>query len=215
MKYLFVSDERVVQQHYKRGITFRLTGAVILFAAVVQVPVMVMAGLGWMRRHDEIARQNELRAEANDLQTANAPLADVRRKLAQIRQWEPILRNRIPISALLHLIEASMPASAVLDSITIESEQFDRLPVPGGVFRVPGNYRLVLQCLERPEGGDAVQALGEALQKGLPSGSELVHSDQTGKRADGLVQFSLQYSIKPTGNYFGLGVKKISEPDTL
>jgi hypothetical protein len=215
MKHLFVSDERVVQQHYRRGIIFRLAGALILFTAFLQVPVLLLAGLSWKRYHDEQLTRNDLRAEANSLQVANAPLNDIRRKLDQIRQWEPIVRNRLPISGLLHAIEDSMPASAVLDSIAIESEQFERVPVGGGIFRVAGNYRLVLQGLERAGDVDAVQALAKALQKCLPSKSELVNTDRMEKRADGLVPFSLQYSIKPDGNYFGLGVKKISEPDTL
>jgi hypothetical protein len=215
MRHLFVSDERVVQQRYRRGIIFRLAGALILFTAFLQVPVLLLAGLSWKRYHDEQSTRNDLRAETNSLQVANTPLNDIRRKLDQIRQWEPIVRNRLPISGLLHAIEGAMPASAVLDSIEIESEQFERVPVAGGIFRVPGNYRLVLQGLERSGDGDAVQALAKALQKCLPSKSELVHTDRMEKRADGFVQFSLQYSIKPDGNYFGLGVKKISEPDTL
>jgi hypothetical protein len=215
MKHLFVSEERLIQQQYRRGIIFRLAGALILFATFLQLPALLLAGLSWKRHHDEESTRNKLRAEVNNLQQANMPLNDVRRKLDQIRQWEPILRNRLPISALLHAIENSMPANAVLDSIAIESEQFERVPVPGGVFRVPGSYRLVLQGLERLGEGDAAQTLAEAFQKCLPARSELVHTDRSEKRADGFVQFALQYSIKPDGNYFGLGVRKISELDTL
>jgi hypothetical protein len=215
MKHLFVSDKRLLQQQYRRGIIFRLAGVLILFAAFLQLPALLLAGLSWKRHHDEESTRNELRTEANDLQQANTPLNDVRRKLDQIRQLEPILRNRLPVSALLHAIENSIPPNAVLDSIAIESEQFERVQVPGGVFRVPGSYRLVLQGLERRGEGEAGQTLSEALQKCLPSRSELVHTDRSEKRTDGFVQFSLQYSIKPDGNYFGLGVRKISEPDTL
>src|SRR5215469_15756923 len=215
MKHLFVSNERLIQQQYRRGIIFRLAGVLILFTAFLQLPALLLAGSSWKRHQDEESSRNELRAEANNLQQANTPLNDVRRKLEKIRQWEPILRNRLPISALLHAIENSMPANAVLDSIAIESEQFERVPVPGGVFRVPGSYRLVLQGLERLGEGDAAQTLTEAFQKCLPARSELVHTDRSEKRADGFVQFALQYSIKPDGNYFGLGVRKISELDTL
>lgn len=215
MKHLFVSNERLIQQQYRRGIIFRLVGALILLAAFLQLPASLLAGLSWKRHHDEESRRNELLAEAGSLQQANTPLNDIRRKLDQIRQWEPILRNRLPVSALLHAIENSMPANAVLDSIAIDSEQFERVPVPGGVFRVPGSYRLVLQGLARLGDSDAVQTLAGALQKCLPSRSELVHTDRLEKRSDGLEQFSLQYSIEPDGNYFGLGVRKISEPDTL
>ena len=215
MKHLFVSDKRLIQQQYRRGIIFRVAGVLILFAAFLQLPALLLAGLSWKSHHDQESTRNELRAEVNNLQQANTSLNDLRRKLDQIRQWEPILRNRLPVSALLHAIENSIPPNAVLDSIEIESEQFERVPVPGGVFRVPGSYRLVLQGLERWEEGEAAQTLTEALQKCLPPRSELVHTDRSEKRADGFVQFSLQYSIKPDGNYFGLGVRTVSEPDTL
>jgi hypothetical protein len=214
MKHLFVSDKCLIQQQYRRGIIFRVAGVLILFAAFLQLPALLLAGLSWKCHHDQESTRNELRAEVDDLQQANTPLNDLRRKLDQIRQWEPILRNRLPVSALLHAIENSIPPNAVLDSIEIESEQFERVPVPGGVFRVPGSYRLVLQGLERWEGA-AAHTLAEALQKCLPPRSELVRTDRSEKRADGFVQFSLQYSIKPDGNYFGLGVRTVSEPDTL
>jgi hypothetical protein len=89
MKHLFVSDERLIQQQYRRGIIFRLTGVLILFATFLQLPALLLAGLSWKRHHDEESTRNELRAEVNNLQKANTPLNDVRRKLDQIRQWDP------------------------------------------------------------------------------------------------------------------------------
>jgi hypothetical protein len=150
-----------------------------------------------------------------ELQKSNGPLKETRQKLSQIRQWEPILYHRIPVSSLLNAVQISIPQNAVLDSISVEAEQFDRLPVQGGVYRVPKNYRVVLQGLERPGGGDALQSFNEALQKHLPTGSELVRAERLDLRSDGNVSFLLQYSVKPTGNYFGLGLKKIAEPDNL
>ena len=89
MKHLFVSDKRLLQQQYRRGIIFRLAGVLILFAAFLQLPALLLAGLSWKRHHDEESTRYELRTEANDLQQANTPLNDVRRKLDQIRQLEP------------------------------------------------------------------------------------------------------------------------------
>jgi hypothetical protein len=149
------------------------------------------------------------------LREQNRPLNEVRQDLSQIRQWEPIFRSRIPVSALLSAIENSIPANAVLDSISIESDQYDQTPVPGGIYRVPTNYRVVIQGLEKIGVDDTAQLFADALQKRLPSASELVHSERLQKRSDDLIPFLLEYSVKPTGNYFGLGLKKISEPDSL
>jgi hypothetical protein len=83
------------------------------------------------------------------------------------------------------------------------------------MYRVPRSYRLDLQGLERAHQGDGLQIFSDALQKRLPSGSELMRSERLEQRRDDTVPFVLQYSVKPSGNYFGLGLKKIAEPDNL
>ena len=103
----------------------------------------------------------------------------------------------------------------MLDTISIEAEQFEHLPVLGGTYRVPRDYRVVLQGLERSGQGDGSQAFSDALQKRFPTGSELIRSERLEQRSDGTVPFLLQYSVKPSGNYYGLGLKKIAEPDNL
>ena len=171
--------------------------------------------LSWKQFQDRNAEQTSLRIELGELHKADIPLRETRQKLSQIRQWEPILNNRIPISSLLNAIQVSIPQNAVLDTISIEAEQFDHLPVLGGTYRVPRDYRVVLQGLERSGQGDGSQAFSDALQKRFPTGSELIRSERLEQRSDGTVPFLLQYSVKPSGNYYGLGLKKIAEPDNL
>ena len=66
-------------------------------------------------------------------------------------------------------IQVSIPQNAVLDTISIEAEQFEHLPVLGGTYRVPRDYRVVLQGLERSGQGDGSQAFSDALQmRNLP-----------------------------------------------
>jgi hypothetical protein len=215
MRYLFVSPEKVSQDQYRHGPVFRLAGVLLLLGLVLQVPLLYLGLLTWKQFLDRNAEQTSLRIELGELQKADIPLRETRQKLAQIRQWEPILNNRIPISSLLNAIQVSIPKNAVLDTISIEAEQFDHLPVAGGTYRVPRDYRLVLQGLERPGGGDALQVFSDALQKRFPTGSELARSECLEPRSDGSVPFLLQYSVKPSGNYYGLGLRKIAEPDNL
>jgi len=215
MRYLFVSSEKVAQDQYRHGSIFRFAGALLLLGAVLQIPLLSLAVLSWKRFQDQRAEQSSLRTEWGELQNKNIPLRETRQKLAQIRQWEPILYNRIPTSSLLNAVQVSIPQNAVLDSISIEAEQFDQLPVQGGTYRVPRSYRLVLQGLERAHQGDGLQIFSDALQKRLPTGSELMRSERLEQRSDDTVPFVLQYSVKPSGNYFGLGLKKIAEPDNL
>jgi hypothetical protein len=63
--------------------------------------------------------------------------------------------------------------------------------------------------------GNALPRKKDALKKRLPTGSELIRSERLERRSEGTVPFLLQYSVKPSGNYFGLGLKKIAEPDHL
>ena len=167
MRYLFVSPEKIFQDHYRHGPVFRFAGMLLLFGLVLQVPLIYSAALSWKQYQDRVAEQSLLRTELGELQKADIPLRETRQKLAQIRQWEPILYNRIPISSLLNAVQISIPQNAVLDSISIEAEQFDRLPVRGGTYRVPRDYRLVLQGLEKPGGRQALQIFCDALQKRL------------------------------------------------
>jgi hypothetical protein len=215
MRYLFVSSEKVSRDQYRHGPIFRLAGVLLLLGLVLQAPLFFLGVLSLKQFEDRNAEQASLRIERGELQKADIPLRETRQKLAQIRQWEPILNNRIPISSLLNAIQVSIPQNAVLDTISIEAEQFDHLPVLGGMYRVPRDYRLVLQGLERAGGGDALLAFSDALQKRFPTGSELMRSERLEKRSDGSVPFLLQYSVKPSGNYYGLGLRKIAEPDNL
>lgn len=215
MRYLFVSPEKVSQDQYRHGPVFRLAGVLLLLGIVLQVPVLFLGVLSWKQFQDRNAEETALRIELSELQKADIPLRETRQKLAQIRQWEPILNNRIPVSSLLSAIQVSIPQNAVLDTISIEAEQFDHLPVVGGMYRVPRAYRLVLQGSERPGGGDMLQVFSNDLQKRFPTGSELMRSERLELRNDGSVPFLLQYSVKPSGNYYGLGLRKISEPDNL
>ena len=215
MRYLFVSPEKISQDQYRHGPIFRFAGMLLLFGMLLQIPLTCSCILSWKQLQDRVVEQSVLRIELGELQKADNPLRETRQKLAQIRQWEPILYNRIPISSLLNAVQISIPHNAVLDSVSIEAEQFDHLPVRGGTYRVPRDYRLVLQGLEKPGGGEALQAFCDALQKRLPTGSELMRSERLEQRSDGNVPFLLQYSVKPSGNYFGLGLKKIAEPDNL
>jgi hypothetical protein len=215
MKYLFVSPERVSHDQYRHGPIFRLAGMLLLLGIGLQVPLLILGLLSWKQVKAGREEQSSLRTEWEELQKANLPLKETRIKLAQIRQWQPILYNRIPISSLLHAVQVSIPPNAVLDSISVEAEQFDRLPVQGGTYRVPKNYRLVLQGVETKSVGDTLQTFCDSLQKRLPTGSELVRSEQLNQRGDGNVPFLLQYSVKPSGNYHGLELTKIAEPDNL
>jgi hypothetical protein len=151
------------------------------------------------------------------MERRSSPGADWRviQAARQIRQWEPILRNRIPSGAILSAIQKGIPSDVVLDSIIIETANHQAIPVIGGIYRVPQDYRLSLQLAAKAGSMEAIDRFKDNLRKILPPDSELLRTIPVDKRADGLVFSEVQYSIKPTGNYLSLGLTKISEPDSL
>jgi hypothetical protein len=215
VKNLFVSSDRVAVQNYRTGLPFRVAATVIFAGMLLQMPLIVSGVMMWRRYQGAQDQREMLRAETDNLQAKLAPLQETKRKLQQIHQWEPIFKGRLPVSAILSVVEKSIPEQAVLGSISIEADQFDRVPVNGGVYRVPANYRLVLQGETRPEQGEAVQMLSEALLRHLPPGSEEIRNERQPRTAGNFNLFVLQYSIKPNGNYFGMGVQRLADPDPL
>ena len=215
MKNLFVSSERVAVQNYRTGLLFRAAAVVIFAGILLQVPLIVSAVMTWRRYQGAQDQREMLGEETKNLLAQLAPLQETKRKLQQIHQWEPIFKRRLPVSAILGVVEKSIPDQAVLGSVSIEADQFDRVPVNGGVYRVPANYRLVLQGETRPEHGEAVQIFSETLLRRLPPGSEEIRNERQPRGTGDFNLFVLQYSIKPNGNYFGMGVQRLADPDPL
>ena len=153
-------------------------------------------------------------ATANDLQNGLSALRDTRQKLGQIQQWEPIIKGRLPCSAVLAAIEQTVPSDVVLEKIAIESARFQALPVAGGTYRVPEAYSLSIQGDLKFGHADELEVFTSELKKRLPVGSAVLRSKLL-EGTQSLVPFILVYSIIPAGNYAPLGVQRISDPDRL
>ena len=215
MKHLFISRERILLQRYKHDRVFRVAGSLLLATTFLQVPLGVFGFFLWNRFQAESTAQSQIGIRTADLQSQNAKLREVRQKLGQIRQWEPILRNRIPTSAILSAIQKGIPSDVALDSILVETGNYQAISTVGGTYRVPQDYMLLLQATAKSGSDGAVDRFKASLAKILPPGSQLLRTWQLDKRPDGLFPIQIQYSIKPTGNYLNLGLTKISEPDSL
>ncbi|MGA8477078.1 MAG: hypothetical protein WB696_03890 [Chthoniobacterales bacterium] len=215
MKHLFVSPEKILGQRYKHDRGFRAAGFLLIAMVFLQLPLGVLGCFLWNRCQEQSAIQSQNRIRAVDLQSRNENLHDVRQKIGQIRQWEPILRSRIPSGAILSAIQKGIPPDVVLDSVAIETGDYQVVPVTGGTYRVPKDYMLLLQATAKTDSASAIDRFKDSLAKILPPGTELLRTSRLDKRSDGLIPIQMQYSIKPTGNYLSLGLTKISEPDSL
>ena len=214
MKNLFLSPERITLRSYQRELVFRAVGLIVLLTAFLQLPILFLAFTAWRDHQAQTDRKAQLLATENDLQSKLVAFKDTRQKLGQIQQWEPIIRGRLPCSAVLAAIEQTVPADAVLEKISIEASRFQALPVVGGTYRVPEVYTLSLQGTLKFGHADELEGFTNELKRRLPAGSQLVRSKLL-EGTDNLVPFLLVYSITPAGNYSTLGVQRIADPDRL
>jgi len=214
MKNLFLSPERIVLRSYQRELIFRVVGLIVLVTGLVQLPALFFAFTTWRDYQALTDKKGQLVAAANELQTRLVALKDARQKLSQIQQWEPIIRGRLPCSAVLAAIEQTVPADAVLEKIGIESSRYQALPVAGGTYRVPELYTLSIQGSLKFGHADELEAFTNELKKRLPVGAQVLRSKLL-EGTESLVPFLLVYSITPAGNYSALGVQRIADPDRL
>jgi hypothetical protein len=215
MRYLFISPEKSTFHRYRRDLVFRIAGVLIVVGVLAQVPLLAFGVLTWLRLDQQTRRRTAIASQTDELSRLDLPLKDVRQQLAQIRQWEPIIRHRLPVSAILGGLEASIPDKVVIDSVTLEADQYDRVSVNGGTYRAPTNYRIIIQGKAQPTSPDAVQQFADKLRIRLPAEAELVRAEHWEDRSGGLLGFVIQYAVKTTGNYNGAGLTRITDPSSL
>ena len=214
MKNLFLSPERIVFRSYQRELVFRAVGLIVLVTGLLQLPVLFFAFTIWENYQTLTDKKAQLAAAANELQTKLVALMNTSQKLSQIQQWEPIIRGRLPCSAVLAAIEQTVPRDAVIEKIGIESSRYQALPVAGGTYRVPELYTLSIQGSLKFGHAEEFEAFTNELKKHLPAGSQVLRSKLL-EGTESLVPFHLVYSIMPAGNYSTLGVQRIADPDRL
>jgi hypothetical protein len=214
MKNLFLSPERIIRRSYQREPVFRAVGLVLLVAGLLQLPVLFFAFTSWQDYQARTDKKVQLMAAENELQSRLVALKDTRQQLSQIQQWEPIIRGRLPCSAVLAAIEQTVPADAVLEKVTLESSRYQALPVAGGTYRVPEVYTLSIQGSLKFGHAEELETFTNELKKHLPAGAQIVRSKLL-EGTESLVPFLLVYSITPAGNYSALGVQRIADPDRL
>ena len=214
MKNLFLSPEKIVLRSYQRELVFRAVGLIVLVTGLLQLPALFFAFTVWRDYQARTDKRVQLVATESELQTRLVALKDTRQKLNQIQQWEPIIRGRLPCSAVLAAIEQTVPPDAVLEKIGIESSRFQALPVAGGTYRVPELYTLSIQGSLKFGHAEELDTFTNELKRRLPAGSQVVRSKLL-EGTESLVPFLLVYSITPTGNYSILGVQRIADPDRL
>jgi hypothetical protein len=213
----FVSEEKLARQAYRYDSRYRLAAFILIVAILLQGPFLTLlyyqnriSDAQESRRGSALQKQAQLSAELNGLKETEA-------QLGQIRSWEPILRGRMPASAVLGAIEQTIPQDVVLSRIVLEATKYRAVVLGRGSFRVPETYSIRLEGAQKVGDPAIWEKFIRQFLSRLPPGSSVetsvVGSDGNSKSAVLTCKALLQ--AQANGNYFPLGVNKVIAEENL
>jgi hypothetical protein len=213
----FVSEEKLARQAYRYDSRYRLAAFVLMIAVLLQAPFLTLlyyqnriSDAEESRRGSALQQQAQLTGELNGLKETEV-------QLGQIRSWEPILRARMPVSAVLGAVEQTIPRDIVLSRIFMEATKYREVVLGRGSFRVPETYSITLEGAQKARDPVVWKQFIEKLLLRLPPGSavetSVVGSDGNSKSAILTCKALLQ--AQANGNYFPLGVNKVEAEENL
>jgi hypothetical protein len=213
MKPHLVSTAVLARQVYRYSRAYRFAAFALLSFLLLQVPAVVWLIYERQVGQERRIRAGQLAADASRIASIRRALADTEKKLKRIQDLAPVLRARLPISAVLGKIEQLTSQDLALSQIVIDAGEFQPVQIETSLFQVPRQINIVIKGEQPAQGGDAYKRLAEKLLESLPPGSKIADASL----ADGqpFKTFRLALSAPTNGNYFGLGVTKISAQNSL
>jgi hypothetical protein len=213
MKPHLISAEVLARQVYRYSRAYRFAAFALLSFLLLQVPAVVWLIYERQVGQERRTRAGQLAADATRIASDRRALADTEKKLKRIQDLAPVLRARLPISAVLGKIEQLTSQDLALSQIVIDAGEFQPVQIETSLFQVPRQINIVIKGEQPAQGGDAYKRLAEKLLESLPPGSKIADA----RLADGqpFKTFRLALSAPTNGNYFGLGVTKISAQNSL
>jgi hypothetical protein len=213
----FVSDEKLATQAYRYDGRYRLAALILMVATVLQVPFLLLLYYqNRIKQEEGIRREFVLQKEAQ-ITAELTSLKETEFQLGRIKAWEPILRGRMPASAVLGAVEQTIPPDVVLSRIALEAANYRPVSLGSGVFRVPETYTITLEGEQKiPDSGAWEKFVGKFLSR-LPPGSNVVTSviGNSGNPKSAILSCKAVLQAQANGNYFPLGVNKIDTEENL
>jgi len=213
----FVSEEKLARQAYRYDLRYRLAALILIIASLLQVPFLVL--LCYQKRIAE--EQDSRRGLALQKQAQIAgelgALKEIDLQLRQIKCWEPILRGRMPGSAVLGAVEQTIPQDVVLSRIVMEATNYRLVLLSPGSFRVPETYTITLEGSQKVQDPAVWEKFVRKFLSRLPPGSNLVTSivANEGTSKGEILNCKAVLRAQANGNYFQLGVNKIDAEENL
>ena len=213
MKPHLISTEVLARQVYRYSRAYRLAAFVLFSFLILQVPAVVCLIYERQAGQERRTRAGQLAADAARIVSDRRALADTEKKLKRIEDLAPVLRARLPISAVLGKIEQLASQDLALSQIVIDAGEFQPVQIETSLFQVPRQINVVIKGEQPAQGGDAYKRLAEKLLESLPPGSKIADASLANNQP--FKTFRLVLSTPTNGNYFGLGVTKISAQNSL
>jgi Tfp pilus assembly protein PilN len=213
----FVSEEKLARQAYRYDSRYRLAAFILIVALVLQVPFLALLYYQNRVRDEEENRRGSALQKQAQLTEELSGLKETEIQLGQIKSWEPILRGRMPASAVLGAVEQTIPRDVVLSRIVVEATKYRLVLLGRGSFRVPETYTITLEGVQKVENRASWgKFVGEFLSR-LPPGSTIETSTvaNDGNSNSALLTCKALLLAQANGNYFPLGVKKIDAEENL
>ena len=217
MQPFFVSEEKLARQAYRYDSRYRLAALILMVAILLQVPFLLsLYYQNRVREEEENRRGIALQKEAQ-IATELTSLKETEFQLGRIKSWEPILRGRMPASAVLGAVEQTIPADVVLSRIALEAANYRPVLLGSGSFRVPETFTITLEGEQKtPVSGVWDKFVAKFLSR-LPPGSNVVTSvaGNKGDPKSAIPSCKAVLQAQANGNYFPLGVNQIVTEEDL
>jgi hypothetical protein len=217
MNPFFVSEDRLARQAYRYDYRYRLAAFMLMATILLQVPF-----IAYMCYQRQIGQREGTRhgfaLQKKAQMTADLDmLKETEVQLGQIKSWEPILRGRMPVSAVLGAIEQTIPREVALSRISLEAANYRQVSVYSGSFRVPENYTITLQGEQNVPDHGIWQKFITSLLSRLPPGSKVLTSlvDNDPNLKGAILNCKAVLMAQSNGNYFPLGLNKIDTEEDL
>ena len=215
MKPHLISKELLGRQVYRYHPAYRIAAFLLCCFLLLQLPIVAWIVYERDLTQQRQARAAELAADAARIARERKGLADIEKKLKRLQDLAPILRARLPVSALLGKLEQLAPANLTVSRIAIDAEAFQLIQIETGLFQAPRQIRIDIEGEEPLQSSppDPANKLAQALLQSLPPGSKM--ADNTLVNGQRCKIFRLTLFAPTNGNYYGLGVTKLAAQNAL
>ena len=217
MQPFFISEEKLARQAYRYDLRYRLAAFVLMVALAWQLPFLVLFYYQNRINEEEASRRESALQKRTQLAAELGSLKEIEFQLDQITSWEPILRARMPVSAVVGAVEQTIPPEIVLSRCILEAANFRTVSLITGPFRVPETYTIILEGERRGPDPEVWEKFIAKFLSRLPPGSNVVSSSvrNDGSPSNGIPSCKAVLRAQANGNYFPLGVNKIDTEENL